>query len=86
MFRYFPVQSLCIGINLVVCHFRVNTCGFNLSVSKHLTYGFKRNSVGERDFCRVGMPGRVKDQRTVDVADPGNLFQVKIHVGITIHR
>lgn len=32
------------------------------------------------------MSCQVKDQRTVDVADPGNLFQVKIHVGITIHR
>lgn len=78
MLRYFPVQNLCISTYLIIGNFRVNLRGLYPAVPEHFADRFKGDSVGERDFCRVGMPRRVKDQRTVDVADLGNLFQVKV--------
>ena len=50
-----------------------------------------QNSVGNKELRDIlkdpkRMPYMMKYQRTVDVANPGNLFQVEIHVGITIHR
>lgn len=47
---------------------------------------FKGDPMRECDFRCVCMPSCMEDQRTVNVADSGNLFQVEVQRGIAIHR
>ena len=78
-FRDSLVQCLCVCTYLVVSHFGVKLGRFNLAVSQHFADGFKWNPVPERDFGGIGMASGMKDQRTANVTELCDTFQVEIH-------
>ena len=84
--RNFSVQCLGVGVYLLIGHFRVDLCGLYLTMAEHPADRFKGDPMRECDFRCVCMPSCMEDQRTVNVADSGNLFQVEVQRGIAIHR